>query len=175
MFKNTGGDRRYGLPTAQVEIGRQNDVDPYSFVSRLNHTTASAAALQRRLANLAEQAPFPLEAHQDKNREFQYQIFTTFDGKKPGTQIGYLNKSLNNDLFRVKDCLTNSNRSFRPPDYIKPIYLMGISTFAAPEDDPRLAEVHAPYSDTGIWLVPIVIGYPRVVFLRTRGRWHARS
>ena len=155
-----------GRPAAQVEIGRQYDLDAFSFVCKKYHDTqGSACGIQRQLATLARKVPFELEAHLDPEHNFSYQIWTTFDGKDPGKRIGYFNDSLNQDLFQILDRITTAPRRLRPPNLIPHFYLMGVTCFAVSEDDPRLTEIHEPYASTGVWLVPVVIGFPKVVFM----------
>ena len=156
------------LPAAQVEIGRQYDIDPYSFVSEKHHSEASVFHNQRRLATLANDVPVELEAHIDFENNFRYQIWTTDDDKESGQPIGYFNDSLNQDLFGVLRRITKYSNLYRPPSYLRHFYLMGATCFAASEDDPRLSELYDPFASTGIWMVPVVIGFPRIVFPHRR-------
>lgn len=161
---------RSQAPSAMVEIGREGDIDPYSFVSRMEHNQATAVKIQRDLAILAEHSPSELEARWNTEKEFQYQIWTKFDGGNPGRAIGYFNQSLNKDLFEILKRITGNSRFYRPPNSLLHFYLLGVSTFVAPEDDPRLSEVHEPFASSGIWLIPVVIGFPSIPFFKRR-RW----
>lgn len=163
-----------GQPAAQVEIGRQCDLDAFSFVSKKYHTQGSVYGIQKQLATLAQKIPFELEARLDPEHNFSYQIWTTFDEEDPGKPIGYFNGSLNQDLFQILNRIAEYPSGLRPPNFIRHFYLMGVTCFAASEDDPRLTEIHEPYASTGVWLVPVVIGFPKVVFMlsnRSRRRW----
>ena len=164
--------KRSRPPAAQVEIGRQYDLDAFSFVSRKYHTQGSVCGIQRQLVTLAQKVPFELEAHLDPEHNFSYQIWTTFDGEDPGKRIGYFNDSLNQDLFKILDRIAENPGGLRPPNVIRHFYLMGVTCFAVSEDAPRLTEIHEPYASTGVWLVPVVIGFPEVVFIprNRRGR-----
>lgn len=161
-----------GLPCAQVEIGRDGDIDPYSFVSHSNYSEEEVVKNQRLIANLAQQAPVSLVAKVDWNKNFSYQIWTNFDDKHPSRPIGFFSQALNKDLFQVINRLHGDSSQFRPPDYIHHIYLLGASTFVASEDDPHLSQIHARYASTGTWLVPVVIGFSRVVFLKRKFKKH---
>ncbi len=165
--RNTGG---WGLPAAQVEIGREGDLDPYSFVSKWSHGRTEARRVQRRLAELAWEVPVPVEARWDPLRGFRYRIWTEFDETSPGEPIGYFTSRLNNELFDVCRRISNRHDEFRPPNALRHLYLIGVSTFAASEDDVRLSEVHEPFASTGIWLIPIVLGYSKVTFRKRRRR-----
>lgn len=165
----TSNDGGWGLPAAQVEIGREGDLDPYSFVSKWCHSQAEARRVQRRLAELAGEAPVRIEARWDPSKDFRYRIWTEYDGTDPGESIGYFTRRLNNDLFDVCRRISNRPKAFRPPNALRHLYLIGVSTFAASEDDVRLGEVHEPFASTGIWLIPIVLGYSKVTFQKRRG------
>ena len=129
--------------------------------------------IQRQLATLAQNVPVELQAHWDPEHNFNYQIWTTFDGDDPGKPIGYFNGSLNQDLFQILNRIAEYPGTFRPPNFIPHLYLMGVTCFAVSEDDPQLMDIHEPYASTGIWLVPVIIGFPKVVFM-TRNRARRR-
>ena len=163
-FSRTKRVGKSKLPAAQVEIGRENDVDPYSFVSKTNHTQARATEIQRWLAQASKNSPVSLDAHWGPNNDFNYQIWTKYDGTVVGKPIGYFNFSLNDDLFKIRNRICDSANRHRLPNSIPHLYLIGVSCFAATEDDLGIKEVNEPYASTGIWLVPLVFGYPRIVF-----------
>ncbi|MCY4428210.1 MAG: AAA family ATPase [Halieaceae bacterium] len=162
-------------PAAQVEIGRQTDIDPFSFVSKKYHTQEDdVSQIQRQLASMAQNAPVELGARLVPAHNFNYQIWTTFDGDNPAIPIGYFNGSLNQDLFQILNRIAKYPDTFRPPNSIPHFYLMGVTCFAVSEDDPQLMDVHEPYASTGIWLVPVIIGFPKVTFMtknRARRQW----
>ena len=156
------------FPSAQVEIGRQGDLDAFSFVSKKAHSQSSVVEIQKHLANLAHQAPVELKVRSDFQYDYCYRISTVSDGELPGKSIGYFSNSLNNDLFEILDRIEQSPNSYKPPEYIRHIYLMGVTCYAVDEDSPHLAEIHEPYASSGIWLIPVIIGFPKVVFLRRK-------
>ena len=161
--KTTGG---WGLPAAQVEIGREGDLDPFSFVSKRSHGQTEAWRIQRRLSELGIKAPVRVEARLDASENFKYRVWTVFDETNPGEPIGFFTRRLNNDLFGVCRRMSNRDKDFRPPNVLKHLYLIGVSTFAASEDDVRLSEVHEPFASTGVWLIPIILGYSKVTFFK---------
>ena len=127
--------------------------------------------IQRQLAGLAQKAPVELKAHLDPEHDFSYQIWTTFDGEVPEKPIGYFNTSVNQDFFKILARIAQHPDRLRPPNYIRHFYLMGVTCFAVSEDEPRLKEIHDPYASSGVWLLPVVIGFPKIVFCpRNRGR-----
>ena len=151
------------IPGAQVEIGRENDIDPYSFVGKATHSQTMAGKIQSELARLSSDTPVSLEAIADPQANFAYQLI--IDPAGHNLRAGYFNPLLNQDLWKVLNCIErNSSHKFRLPEKIHYIFLMGVSTYAAPDDDPRILEVHEPYASTRMWLVPVVLGYPQLYF-----------
>ena len=162
------------LPSAQVEIGRDGDLDYYSFVSRFHHSQAGARKVQRQLATLATKAPIPVEAKWDPSNRFRYQLWTKYDGNDVGKPIGYFSETLNKQLFHVRDRISRFPRALRPPERLQHLYLIGVSTFAADENDVRLQDVHEPFSSTGIWTIPIIVGFPKINFHRKKA-WRTET
>ncbi len=164
-FKTSSGSN---CPSSQVEIGRRDDLDAFSFVSKKFHTEGSVIEIQQQLVNLAHKAPIKLRVRSDNKNEFRYRISTISDGVAPGLTIGYFSKALNKDLFEVLNRIEQHSSNFKPPEYIPHIYLIGVTCYAVDEDSPHLTEIHEPYASSGIWLIPVVIGFPKVVFLRRK-------
>tara|TARA_B100001989_G_scaffold182220_1_gene132383 strand:+ start:1204 stop:3477 length:2274 start_codon:yes stop_codon:yes gene_type:complete len=149
----------------QIEIGRDNDVDEYSFVSK-NFNKEDVIFFQRHLSTLANRVPFPLRANVDPDNKFIYKITPSSGGEFIDKPFGFFNQSFNQDLFDI----AGRYGSFKPPPYIEPFYLIGVRTVCKSDSDPNLKHLYEPYSSTGIWLAPIVIGFPTCPFFRYRSR-----
>ena len=158
------------LPAAQVEIGREGDLDPYSFVSKSFFSQSEVCKYQGRLARLAIHVPVPIDAVWDPSNDFRYQIWTRLAETDPGKHIGYFAKHLNGDFFDIIKRISGYSWQFRPPNRIRHLHICGVSTFAASEDEQRLREVHEPFATTGIWLIPVILGYPKIYFPRKKLR-----
>lgn len=161
---------KFNWPVAQIEIGRESDLDPYSVVSKNYFSQAEALEIQQQLAELVDETPVPLDVSWPSCHDFNYQIRVKSDGASTSKPIGYFTQHLNKELFSVLHCIPDCSNMFRPPEWLPHLYLIGVSTFATNEDDARLQETHEPFATTGIWLIPIVLGYPKVHFLRKKRR-----
>ena len=87
--------RKSGLPAAQVEIGREGDLDPYSFVDKSYHSQDQACEIQQQLAKLIDKVPIPVAASWDLSNNFKYQIWLKSDGTNIQRPIGYFTDLLN--------------------------------------------------------------------------------
>ncbi|MBK8979631.1 MAG: ATP-dependent helicase [Planctomycetes bacterium] len=155
--------------SAQVEIGRDGDLERWSPVSQACH--GSAAMVQASQSLLAESVrrTRPLHARILGDGDFRY-LLTLEDDRS--IVIGRLDSTVNHDLFHL--CERISHRSMRPPMQIKHVFLTGVTTACLPEDDPMLERLFEPWSRSGIWLAPIVRAFPKVWFERKAGscqRW----
>ena len=146
--------------SAWVEIGLDGDLNEYSFVSRKR----PLRSVQENLAKIAKEAPYPLAAVREKcENEYIYKIWTRSNGKDAGRIIGELNNSFNKDLFEI----ARSFGKFNSPKNLgtMPFYMLGLRTICKSENEPELKKtVCEPYSKTGFWVVPTLIGYPICYF-----------
>lgn len=151
----------------QVEIGRDGDIDEYSFVSK-NFSKNDVAFYQRHLSTLAHKTPVPLRANLEPDNNYSYSIWTNSNGEMVDKAFGYFSQNLNKDLFEVGKRYPKQGY-FKPPQSIGPFYLVGIKTVCKSDNDPNLKHLHEPYCNTGIWLAPIIVGYPACSFYHRRG------
>ncbi len=155
-----------GSISIQVEIGRDGDIDEYSFVSK-NFDRKDVLFYQRHLSTLAHQSPVPLRAYLEPENEYTYSIWSNSGGEIADRAFGYFSQNLNKDLFEVGNRYPKQGQ-FKPPQSINPFYLVGIRTVCKSDGDPNLKHLHEPYCNTGIWLAPIIVGYPACSFFRRR-------
>lgn len=148
---------------AQIEIGRSGDYDIYSIVHRRNVSDLDARQLQIGLANLVMAGPQNIVARQNKKDDYVYDIFVQGDAE---VWIGCFSRSLNQDLFNIKDNLSYSQRRGLPAE-IRHLKLIGLSTVAASEaSDPMMeaGNLTNTFQNSGIWCVPIITGFPTIFF-----------
>ncbi len=163
VFRGTRKESGYCLAT--VEIGLNNELNEYSFVSR-KRSMQDVQESQRRLSELLKNVPCPLQASCEKQGdEYIYSIWTSFAGKDVDKIIGEFDQSLNKDLFRI----ARAQGRYITPKKVTPFFMLGLRTVCKSENDPGLQTVHAPYSNTGFWLVPVLVGYPSCLFPLQRG------
>lgn len=147
---------------AAVEIGLEGDLNEFSVVSQ-KRSLQDVTESQRKMAKFAKEPPYPLTTMCRKyGDEYVYDIWTCSEGKDVDKIIGEFNTSFNGDLFKV----ANSLGKFSAPRDIRrfPFYMLGIRTICKSEDDVGLQTVHKPYSETGFWVAPTLIGYPSCLF-----------
>ena len=167
---------RQGRPRAQVEIGRDTDVNVEGLAGRRFFPDAAAVRTsQSRIINIAD-GSVPLVAECDRESGFAYRLRE--DGQ--GQCLAVLSQSVNSDLFAIADAvqaeLGGSRR--RPPDAIRHLHMAGVRTVVLPADSLDCEALHEPWRSTGIMLAPLILGYSTVYFPYRSGnrRWkRARS
>ena len=146
-----------------VEIGLDNDLNEYSLVCQ-KRTLQDIAESQKKLAKLAKESPCPLTAVRGKyGEDYIYDISTCSSrGEDVDKIICEFNTSFNRDLFEI----ANSFGKFSAPRDIRkfPFYMLGLRTVCKSANDPGLKTAREPYSKTGFWVVPNLIGYPCCLF-----------
>ena len=155
---------------AAVEIGLEGDLNEFSVVSQ-KRSSREVAESQRKMAEIAKGGPYPLATVcQRYGDNYVYDIWTHSEGKDVDKIVGEFNASFNTDLFKTAGALGK----FSPPREIKrsPFYMLGLRTICKSENDVGLKTVHKPYSESGFWVAPILIGYPSCLFplYRRKGR-----
>ena len=153
-----------GSMSFQVEIGRDGDINEYSFVSK-NFSEEDVYSFQRHLSTLAHEAPQPLRATLEPRNGYDYSIWTRSGGKIADRIFGYFSQNLNKDLFSITNKYSTGG-ALKPPPYIEPFYLVGVKTVCKSDNDPNLKHIRKPYCNTGLWLSPIIVGYPVCPFFR---------
>ena len=147
---------------AQVEIGKDGDIDIYSIVGKKNVSENESAELQRELVQLLSTGPKDVLGIQNREQNFIYDLYVL----PQNIWIGQLNQQVNFDLFKIKDQI-NSNSKNRITKEIHHLKLIGLNTVAMPNnhnEHPMSDSVVNVAKDSGFWLVPAVMGYPTIGF-----------
>ena len=162
------GLRRRDPARAQVEIGREGDVDHVRQVSTsLFSHQSDALASQHALAALTGKAT-PAIAVSDYDDSFTYKLRLRDDERAPN--IGALVPSVNADLFRVGKLTADSDRRLRLPREIRHLHVVGVRTVALAADDPNLNALHPPFCDSGLFIAPVVFGFTTIHFYEAKSR-----
>ena len=146
---------------AQVEIGRENDMDVYSTVSLNLMNEKNIFELQKNLSNFLDNGPVSVYAKRGDAPDYTYKLYADLDDDNK-VLIGTLSKQVGYDLLQVQ-----KNISKGPPGtpYTLPFMsLIGLRTIVAAEGDERLNGVHPVYRKSGFWLVPVITGFPPCYF-----------
>ena len=149
-------------PRAQVEIGRDADIEAKGLTGRSFFPDASAVrASQTRIRSISEE-PVPLVAESDREAGFAYRLRENGQGEC----LAVLSKNVNTDLFAIADLvhakLGGCRR--RPPNTIPQLHARGVRTIVLPPDAPASEELHEPWRSSGIMLAPLALGYSTVFF-----------
>ncbi len=150
-------------PKAQVEIGRDGDITALGLVGReYVRTENEAIDRQRRLRDLKGNI-VAARASVDHDLQHTYRILLD-DGT--GT-VAVLSQRVNEDLFEIGRVIKNmiSGPKRRPPDELPYLKIFGARTVVLQPDSPDLDKLHSPWSQSGIMLAPIVLGYPTCYFI----------
>lgn len=154
---------RDGKAKAQVEIGRDGDVSAVGAASTSLYPYAAAVReVQARLLRLAG-SHCAAWARASREANFTY-VLRTVDGVH---LLGALTDRVNSDLFKVAAAVhakIKGRKRRRPPDEIWNLHVVGVRTAVLPLDSPEAERLHAPWSASGIVLVPIVLGYTTMFF-----------
>lgn len=175
--RTEGSGRAYSLktkdnkPRAQVEIGRDADINAEGLAGRRYFPDAAAVLTsQSRIRSFVDEH-VPLVAESDRSSHFAFRLREV--GK--GHCLVVLSQSVNTDLFGIADALQarlGGNRR-RPPDTIRHLHVQGVRTIVLPPDAPECEALHEPWRSSGIMLAPLILGYSTVFFpsRNKEGRW----
>lgn len=167
-FKENKSKEPQNYKLATVEIGLDGDLDEYSFVSK-KMTQQEVITNQRNLVKISSQTPHKMGAFIDD--QYNYSIWSSQDERGVRCSIGCFDQNLNKDLFGVAAVMGGIySKNYKPPTDLPGFYVLGIRTVCKPENDPNLKNLHEPYCETGIWTVPVIIGYPNLLFPKRNRR-----
>ena len=156
---------------AQIEFGREGDLDPISPACRSVHNSeGDATQIQSLLASLA------LETRDifgvcDRAWDFKYRLYVkSSDQVHP---IGDFYNTVNEDLWTIIKEVEEKTGLYnlKPPDQIMDLYMVGARTVVIPEDHPDCDRLHHPYAISGVLLAPVIKGFPSVRFPFKAKKW----
>lgn len=154
-------------PRAQMEIGRDGDVD------RVAHLAWSTGIdVQKALADASlDMLPLRAESHPEEDYDWRL-VLRSVSGERSsnGIEIGQMSKQFGSEIRALWTKL-DTDRTFKPGDYIQHLYLFGVTTVALTESE-RDA-VRKPFNDSGFALAPVVKGFPVLQFLfrKRKNKW----
>lgn len=158
--------RTYGDKKAQLEVGREGDVD------RLAHLAWSGSTKGQGIlaAHVGRTVPVMVRAVAEENYDPRVVLqHKDADGVTRETAIGQLSKLFRADL-RALWAKIDKERTLRPAGKILHLYLMAVSTVGLAEDE--RSAVKPPFGHSALALAPVIKGFPTIHFLfRKRGRF----
>ena len=158
-------------PRAQVEIGRDTDIEAEGLAGRSLFPDMDAVSTsQARIASFANEY-VPLVAESDRETGFAYRL------KEDGLEqcLAVLSKKVNRDLFTVADVVQTKlgGGRRRPPHTIPYLNIHGVCTMVLPPDAQEEETLHEPWRSSGIMLAPLVLGYSTMYFPYSSKRWRS--
>ena len=149
--------------SAQVEIGRAQDIDAEGLVGRCFYATPEdACQAQARVMVSRGSTVSALAEMTSENLDWRYRLAAD----SLGGQLCFLSKTVNNDLFFIaKEVGSNVTPPKRwPPSRIKHLRVLGYRTMALSPDNPVRETLHAPWRDSGLIAAPMLLGYSMAYF-----------
>lgn len=156
--------RRLGKNKAQMEIGREDDIDLLAHLCWDN-----AMEVQAALASCVGRT-VPLQARSFP--EFNYALRLELGVKVSADttkyiEIGEMSQSFCHDLWGVCNIL-DAEKRLKPPLAIPYLYLIAVTTVGL--TDEQRAVARSPFSHSGIALAPVIKGFPTLLFPFRRTR-----
>jgi hypothetical protein len=156
--------RSLGSMKAQLEVGRDGDVDPVAHLAWSNrievqHVLASCVGETVSVQSRA------FEEHDYTHRLLLEQQGA--DGVTRYVEIGQLSQAFHHDFGRLWSRVDTEQR-LKPGAVIQNLYLIAVSTVALSEDQRGAAR--PPFDQSGLGLAPVIKGFSMIQFLYRRGR-----
>ena len=157
-------DNRENSPRAHVEIGRDGDIAARGVAGPACYSSPEIIRKNQKLLKSLAGKITPAFAVSDHTTGHIYRLKA---GDHPeGTEICCLSESLNADLFdvgrEIQVAIGGKNR--RTPDELKYLRIYGIRSLVLPPDSPECGRLFEPWSESGIMLAPVILGYPKAFF-----------
>lgn len=152
--------------SAHVEIGRAGDLDEMSCVADGYFDATAINQNQKLLQGIAGSIiPASILVVQLPNGEYRWHLYAMHNGQS--IHLGQFGNNLVHDLFEVGKAVRewqSWGMKLRPKHHMDDLYTIGVRSVVLAPDHAHADSLANPYSDTGIFLCPIVYGFPRVQF-----------
>lgn len=157
----------------QIEVGMEGDLELTSPVSSRLHRRPEDAIRNQLLLATRMAEPFRLDAQSDPSWGNVLRI-SPADGT--GGEVADFRPQVSRLLV---EAVTKAGRGKRlkrqPVDQLAGLYMLGARTVAVPPGDPRLDTMIEPYRTSGLFIAPVVRGFPVVVSRNKRRRRYASA
>ena len=156
--------RGYGGMKAQLEVGRDGDID------RLAHLGWSSRLMTQHALAARVRRTDPVNARAIPEEDYALRLIIEekgTDGVTRYMEVGQLSKSFQGDLGKLWGRLDTNNR-LKPGEMIRQLYLVTVGTIGLSEQERNA--VKSPFDRSALALAPVVKGFPMIQFVyRTRG------
>lgn len=157
------GDKR--KHAAMVEVGRPDDLEAASPVSRAFQTSSTEARKLQEKLLAYDGAPVELQAIKRTQPPWTYLLCD-----ETRKTWGALSQRVNQDLLTLRLGFPDGERLV-PPEDCRHLHLIGVRTVVLAEGDARLAGLYEPWASQGVFLAPVVKALTTVYFrFKSRSR-----
>ena len=147
-------------PHVQFEVGRSGDVDNCAHVSRKLFNTPDEAQQAQEILRELTWKSMPVEVRSQREDDYMFHISARTGNSSQ--LVGALTRRVNHDLFHAADKIRPGR--LKPPEDLKYIRIIGTGSAAVASGDSIRETMYEPFSTSGIFLVPVVSGFPTVYF-----------
>ena len=161
---------RGGEPKAQVEIGRDGDIDAVGLAGRQYFGSRDeVSAAQNRIRAFVGDRARLVGNRMERVHKYAYRLT---EENEPDRCIAVLStRRVNRDLFEVADAVQEwVSGERRLPKVIRHLFALGARTVVLPPDATELEDLHEPWRSNGILLSPMLVGYTTLWFPKSAGR-----
>jgi hypothetical protein len=155
--------RRFGSNRAQLEVGRDGDMDKTAHLAWSNRLET-----QRTLASCVGQ-PWPVKAATVPEEDYALRLILErkSDRVTELLDVGQLSRSFQLEMRHLWGRI-DGDQQLRPPDYISHLYLVAVATVGLTESEQDA--VKPPFSQSGLGLAAVIKGFPMIQFLHRSHR-----
>jgi hypothetical protein len=153
-------------PRAQIEVGLSRDVDVYSHLTETEQPLADDghAPSERQdflWANCLSYLPLVAESRQAGSGSYWLRT-----PDRSMTNLGALSEGFEVDLAGIGGLIADERgvAEMLPSQRIGGLFMVGAASVVLPEDDDLQERLVEPYNRSGIFLVPVISGFPMVYF-----------
>jgi hypothetical protein len=145
---------------ARVEIGRENDLTASGIAgSNYYRDPERIRENQEKIGKIDGKKYLKAMGLKDASCDYIYRVIP--EGETEDI-CAFDSPLLRNDLFQIAKSIQGYN--LRPPDELPDLLIYGARTIVLPPDSPVCRTLSEPWSQSGIMLAPIILGYPSVMF-----------
>lgn len=156
--------RKLGESRAQLEIGRDGDVDRVAHLAWSN-----CIEVQRALASCCSSVG-AIRALSSPENDYATRIILEQEGSDGVTrfiEVGQMSASFRSDVGKLWS-LVDTDKKLKPASEVRHLYLVAVTTVALSETE--LGSAKPPFNRSGFALAPVIKGFPVIPFFHRKSR-----
>jgi hypothetical protein len=133
-----------------IEVGKAEDIDTLSLVSKSSQPRSACRGVQNLLIERASQLWRGDLKREGEDLDYRYRL------RSDERPIALLNKRFNEELWKA----WKANGLYMPtPGKLNHVNVLGSRTIVLPNDAPNLSNIHEPWATSGIFLAPRIASF----------------